>query len=160
MGFFYARRTFAPAAQPRYIRDVKPSYEHFDHTADMGIRVVAETPEELFAPAAEGLYAAIGDLVSEGTPKLVKIDFPGGDPAALLRDFLAELLVIFERDRRFATTVDVAALTDSGLTVTLHTELIDFDRSMLLREVKAVTYHELAVRPIEGGYEATVIVDI
>ena len=151
---------FAPVAGPRYIRGVKPVYEHFDHTADMGIRVRAETPAELFSPAAQGLYAAIGEFVLADSPKIIKLEISGNDRAVLLRDFLAELLVLFERDRRFAVTVEVSSLTDSDLSVTLHTQLVDFERSALRREVKAITYHELAIRAIDGGYEATLIVDI
>lgn len=151
---------FAPAAKSLYIRSVRPTYEHFDHTADMGIRVRAETLAALIPAAAEGLYAAIGEFASAGSPKPINIDVPGADPAGLLRDFLTELLDLFERDRRFATAIDVIAFTDTGLTAMAHTVLVDFERSALHREVKAITYHELAIRAIDGGYEATVIVDI
>jgi hypothetical protein len=37
---------------------------------------------------------------------------------------------------------------------------IDAGRSVPGHEVKAVTYHELAIRPIPGGFEATYILDI
>ena len=139
---------------------MKPAYEHFDHTADLGIRVRAETLADLVAPAADGLYAAIGKFVSAGTPESIALNIAGDDPAVILRDFLAELLDLFERGRRFASAVEVSAFTDTGLTATAHTELVDFERSALHREVKAITYHELAIRAIDGGYEATVIVDI
>ena len=37
---------------------------------------------------------------------------------------------------------------------------LDVQRCAYYREVKAVTYHELAIREIEGGFEAIYIVDI
>jgi SHS2 domain-containing protein len=40
------------------------------------------------------------------------------------------------------------------------TRAIDMEASVLEREVKAVTYHELAIREIDAGFELTYIVDI
>jgi len=139
---------------------VQPSYEFFDHTADMGIRVRAATMAELLMPAAEGLYAAIGELVAVGNESSVQFEFQGDDPSVLLRDFLTELLILFERDKRRVVAVADAAFTESRLTVTAKSAPIDAERSVFHREVKAITYHELNIRPIPGGYEATIIVDI
>lgn len=139
---------------------MNPSYELFDHTADMGIRARADTLAGLIPPAAEGFYAAIGSLTPAGDRKSLSFDISGNDPAVILRDFLTELLILFERDRRFAPEIDVSTFTASGLEATAHTQLVDFERSEFHHEVKAVTYHELAIRAIEGGYEATLIVDI
>jgi len=139
---------------------MQPSYEFFDHTADMGIRVRAATMEELLMPAAEGLYAAIGELVAGGYGAPLHLDFQGDDPSVLLRDFLTELLILFERDQRRLVAVENAAFTESRLTVTAKSAPIDQERSAFHREVKAITYHELSIREGPGGYEATFIVDI
>ena len=139
---------------------MEPSYEFFDHTADMGIRVRAATLPALLMPAAEGLYAATGELVAGGDGSPMQFDFQGDDPSVLLRDFLTELLILFERERRRLVAVVDAAFTESRLTVTAKTALVDQVRSIFHREVKAVTYHELSIRAIPGGYEATFIVDI
>lgn len=139
---------------------MEPSYELFDHTADMGIRVRAATLPELLAPAGEGLYAVIGNLVAGEEAEPAAFDIAGKESAELLRDYLAEVLTLFDRDARIVTSVDVAAFTESQLAVTLQTAIIDQRRSNLHREVKAITYHGLDVRVIPGGYEATLIVDI
>ena len=115
---------------------------------------------ELLMPAAEGLYAAIGELVAVGDGSLLHFDFQGNDPSVLLRDFLTELLILFERDQRCLVAVVDASFTESRLTVTAKTAPVDLERSAFHREVKAVTYHELSIRTISGGYEATLIVDI
>ena len=139
---------------------MEPSYELFDHTADMGIRVRASTLPELLAPGGEALYAVIGDIRAGAESEPASIDLSGEDPAGLLRDYLAEILTLFDRDARMATSVDVAAFTHDRLTATVQTAKIDKRRSALHREVKAITYHELDVRSIPGGFEATLIVDI
>jgi len=126
----------------------------------MGIRVRAATMPELLMPAAEGLYAAIGELVAIGDGSLLHFDLQGDDPSVLLRDFLTELLILFERDKHRLVAVVDAAFTESRLTVTAKTAPVDLERSAFHREVKAITYHELNIRPIPGGFEATFIVDI
>ncbi len=126
----------------------------------MGIRIRAETPTGLIQPAVDGLYAVIGGLASAGGQNSIPLDIAGDDRAVLLRDFLSELLVLFECNRRFAVSVEVTAFSEAWLAVTAQTELVDLDHSVFHHEVKAITYHELAIRAIPGGYEATVIVDI
>jgi SHS2 domain-containing protein len=160
-----------------------PHYELFDHTADMGIRVRAPTLAGLIAPATEGLYAVIGRVVAvdvrdasgecaasgkraaaEGAaragPAMRTFELHGDDPALLLRDYLGEVLHIFDVEHRRLIDVQVAEFTPQRLVVTAEARPIDEGRSALEREVKAVTYHELAIRPVAGGYEATYIVDI
>jgi SHS2 domain-containing protein len=139
---------------------VEPSYEIFDHTADAGLRIRAATPTKLLKPAAEGLYAIIGELVTEGRPSPQPMEFTGSDDSILLRDYLAELLHFFEQDARVATAVDVEAFGEGRLAVTVHLSRIYAARTVYHREVKAITYHELDIRTIPGGCEATVIVDI
>jgi SHS2 domain-containing protein len=126
----------------------------------MGIRVRSATMPGLLMPAAEGLYAAFGELVAGGDGSILCFDFQGDDPSVMLRDFLTELLILFERDQRCLVAVVDAAFTESRLVVTVNTAPVDLERSAFHREVKAITYHELSIRTVPGGYEATFIVDI
>ena len=139
---------------------MEPSYEFFDHTADMGIRVRARTLPDLLMPAAEALYAAIGEIATMGETHSLPIDLDGEDKAVLLRDFLTELLILFEREARKAVAVDVAEFNGERLRAVAATAAVDSERSVFHREVKAITYHELSIRAIPGGYEASFIVDI
>lgn len=135
-------------------------YELFDHTADIGIRVFAPTMAELIRPAGEGLYAVIGQLVGGGEAEPARWEFKGPEPAILLRDYLGELLVLCEREHRIVEAPAVTAFTARELSVTARTLSLDEEKSVYRREVKAVTYHELAVVRIPGGFQATIIVDI
>ena len=139
---------------------MEPSYEIFDHTADMGMRVVAPTMSDLLAPAMDGLYAMIGELATAGSATTLDIELTGDDPSIMLRDFLDELLVLFDRDKRIAVALDVAAFTPDRLHVAVQSRAIDEDRCVLLREVKAITYHALDIVNVPDGFQATVIVDI
>ncbi len=139
---------------------MEPSYEIFDHTADMGMRVVAPTMSALLAPAAYGLYAMIGELATAGAATTLAIELTGDDPSIMLRDFLDELLVLFDRDKRIAVALDDAAVTADRLRVAVQSRAIDEDRCVFLREVKAIPDHALDIVGVPGGFQATVIVDI
>jgi SHS2 domain-containing protein len=159
-----------------------PGYELFDHTADLGVRVWAPSLAELVPPATDGFYATIGEVVAVDAqaaaassprtdaasaataagdvPSVHTFELIASDPALLLRDYLAELLFLFDTQQQRVVDVRVREFTPQRLVVTAQRRPIDTTRSALLREVKAVTYHELAIRPVTGGYEATFIVDI
>lgn len=137
------------------------SFELFDHTADMGIRVRAATREGLLWPAAAGLYAAFGELAA-ATTTTTSFAFQehGGDAAILLRDFLTELLILFEREHKILTSIDSASFGEDGLVVSGQSADVDLERSVYCREVKAITYHDLGICEVDGEFEATLIVDI
>ncbi len=139
---------------------MEASYELFDHTADIGIRVWGSSLAELVAPAGEGFYAVIGDVVTGDRCEEISIDLTGDAPEVLLRDYLAELLILFEQDHRIVSDVSVSRFDGDRLTVRAGTVAVDLGRSTLEREVKAITYHALEIRKVPGGFEATIIVDI
>jgi SHS2 domain-containing protein len=87
------------------------------------------------------------------------LEFTGDDPAVLLRDLLAELLYVFESEGLCVIATDVVAFDDDQLKVVVQLAPVEAEGAAG-REVKAVTYHELAVRRVEGGFEAVYIVDI
>lgn len=139
---------------------MEAGFELFDHTADIGIRVFAPTLDGLVPASRDGLYAVIGDLVPGRTAPPLRLDLQGEDPAGPLRDFLAELLRRFEVGAEVCTTLSTLTFGSNRLAVHGGMHALDPERSVFFREVKAVTYHELAVREIPGGYEARFIVDI
>ncbi|MBU0639809.1 MAG: archease [Planctomycetes bacterium] len=135
-------------------------YELFDHTADIGVRVFGTTLADLVQPAGDGLYAVIGQLVPTGPAQPLEFDLRGEEASLLLRDYLAELLHLFERGRRIVTAVDVPQFDQQRLAVIAQTHELDAERSDYQREVKAITYHGLDIRHGTDGVEATYIVDI
>ncbi|MCZ6651661.1 MAG: archease [Planctomycetota bacterium] len=143
---------------------MEASFELFDHTADIGIRARAATLPELATVMGGGLYAVIGELLpAQGAvaePRELKIELQHADIAVLLRDYLDELLVLFDRDHRIVTVANVSTFGEGRLVAVLETTLVDHQRSVYQHEVKAITYHELDIRQIPGGFEAAVIVDI
>lgn len=137
-------------------------YEFFDHTADLGIRLFADTQIELVPVAAEAFYAAIGELEpARGSMDEARtFDLAGEDAAGLLRDFLVELLIAFETRQVIACEIAPRQFDDRRLVADAALCPIDAERSVFLREVKAITYHALELARTEKGFRATMIVDI
>jgi SHS2 domain-containing protein len=154
-------------------------FEHFDHTADLGLRVRADSLDELLVEAARGLLAMI-----VANPKAVRpvqsktIELTAADPLYLLVDWLSELLYAFESEklifcefevRLVAETVgqDSSCQQSAGqvlpykLSATCRGEPMDSQRHIMDHEVKAITYHGLRVeQQPDGAWLAEVIVDI
>ena len=135
-------------------------YEVFEHTADVGLRVRADTLDALMVDAAHGLFSLIVtnlDQVKAVQEKTIRID--AKEPDYLLFDWLNELLYTFEVDHlllsEFAVSVD-----EQGLTATCRGETMQLDRHEMDHEVKAITYHGLKVEQDDDGWMAEVIVDI
>jgi SHS2 domain-containing protein len=135
-------------------------YEHFEHTADIGIRARAAELNTLFEDAARGLFAVIvADPTSIAAAEEVHFKISGQDRENLLFDWLDELLYTFESRRIVFSSFDVA-VTAVGLTATARGEPLDPRRHELGMEVKAITYHGLKVKHGPEGWLAEVIVDI
>ncbi len=135
-------------------------YEHFEHTADLGLRIQAPDLDTLFAEAAVALTAAIVEDVAAIQPRdEVEFCIGGIDSAYLLFDWLKALLLKFEIEHRLFGKFEVR-VGGEGLTAKAWGEPYDPDRHPLSHEVKAITYHGLVVEPADGGWRAEVIVDI
>jgi SHS2 domain-containing protein len=83
-------------------------FEHFDHTADLGLRVRAPTLCELLADAGRGLLAMHVADPETVRPILSRtIELTADDPAYLLFDWLSELLYVFESEKLLLGEFDI-----------------------------------------------------
>ena len=135
-------------------------YEHFEHTADLGLRVRAADLNTLFAESAEALTAAVVEDINTVEPREpLAVQVSGTDRAYLLFDWLRELLYRFDAERRLFRRFEVR-VGDDGLEASAWGEPYDAERHPLSHEVKAITYHGLRVEQVADGWLAEVIVDI
>src|SRR5438105_13785882 len=134
-------------------------HETFEHTADLGLRIVAADLDTLFAEAGEVLFETIvEDLKTVRLEKRVDIALPSAEIDYLLFDWLKELLYHFDSEHLLLGKFE-AHLTDKGLTASAWGEPLDRTRHNLEHEVKAITYHGLRVERTAEGWLAEVIVD-
>lgn len=139
-----------------------PSWELFDHTADVGLRVGADDLSTLFRTAAEGLFDTIVANRSDVRAwEAESIALKADDPAELLVLWLNELIFRCETRHRLYARFDVHVADDGkALQAEIAGEPIDRDRHVLDHEVKAATRHDLVVDRSKDGWLAEVILDI
>lgn len=133
--------------------------EFLPHTGDIGLRIRADSAEDLFATAARGLF----DVLVEGA---------GGDPVddpieveadrrdLLLRAWLDELLVRFLVDGKIYDAFEFERLDEGHAIARARGRAFDPARHALRTELKAITYHGLEVKTEGDAWLATVIFDV
>lgn len=139
-------------------------FETFEHTADVGLRVHADSLNELFAEAAVGFTSLIvSDVDAIELSMQRSLELQSTDREYLYFDWLSELLYLFESTAWLTVKADVE-ITDNSLKAVLHGGTFDEQRGRPSYEVKAITYHGLSVTSKRDGdkerWTAEVIVDI
>jgi len=139
---------------------VSTGFEILEHTADMGFRVRAESFEQLLAAAGEGLASITMDCSSARPLETVEVAAQGEDVESLLVNFLSEVLFVVDCRRMAVSKVVVTASGRHGVSAALLGEAWDSAHHPLRNGVKAVTYHQLRVQQVAGGWVAEVYLDI
>lgn len=136
------------------------SFEVFDHTADLGLRIEAATLAELLEEAGRALYTVVAGSLEPIEPRESRafaIKAEADD--FLLFDWLSELLALFETERFLGCRFEARVLR-SSVEGRVWGEPYDPARHLLEHEVKAITYHNLKVERRGDRLWAEVILDI
>ena len=143
------------------------SFEYIEHTADIGVRIAARSPEELIREAARAFYSILIDEECLGRVEAREereVVLAAGDGEEILVGFLGELIYRFDAEKLLLPMVQVEEVRlgkDGGrLRARLRGERFDPARHSLRTEVKAATYHALEIRDIGGVLTAEVIFDL
>lgn len=132
------------------------SYEELGHTAEVGMRVRAATPESLFACAARGLFEIAG--VAPGAERVERCVMVASlDAESLLVDWLSELIYLYETTGEVYDQIAIDSWTPERLAATLRG-----GRAVAppARSIKAVTYYGLRLEHADDGWLAEVYFDI
>ncbi len=137
-----------------------PSWEHFPHEADIGVRGQGDSPEVAFEQAALGLTAVITDPGSVRAEEAVTITCEAPSLDVLFVDWLNAL--IYEMTTRsmlfgrFRVKIDELRLSAEA-----EGEPVDRQRHEPVVEPKGATFTELRVsRNDEGQWVAQCVVDV
>jgi SHS2 domain-containing protein len=147
-------------------------YELREHTADVAVEATGESLGATFGAVADGMAAAMCvDWPDAGNRHSVAVT--AESRAALLFDYLDEL--IYDRDIRSVLPVDNSGRvgrvpaesegdnTESDVEARWHVDGeyrgVPLDR-VDARDLKAVTYSEMALEETTGGWRAYVVFDV
>ena len=132
-----------------------------EHTADVAVEATADTLAEAFAAIAGGLTAAHCENVPIGVGERFELAVSAESREALLFDYLDEL--VYQRDVRGVLPADheVAIRDDADGEWTLEATArgVPFG-AVDAREIKAVTYSEMALSETPTGWRAYVVFDV
>ena len=125
------------------------------HTADWEIEAWAPDLPSLFEQAAIGMYTLAGThLYPE--PRITRtLELEAVDAESLLVKFLGELLYMGEQ---YGLAFDEFKLQING--GTLSAVLHGAPMTEQSKEIKAVTYHKLAIQPGPRGLEVRIVFDV
>jgi len=131
------------------------TFEWVDHTAELELRIEAPTKEAVFADAVEALAELVG-VSDPSDPVQLRVRAAASDDAALLAEFLSELIYLSETAQFGVERADDVQLGDGEIRATVTGRYgegtLDF--------VKAVTYHGLEVRRDGSRWHARVVLDV
>jgi SHS2 domain-containing protein len=126
-----------------------------EHTADWELKVWGTELSDIFEQAALGLFSLTG-MVLKSKPRLSRmIEMQNVDSESLLVDFLSELLYFSEAEEIGFDSFDIR-IHGSILKATLYGAPVD----TMTREIKAVTYHNLAINQGVLGLEVSIVFDV
>ena len=134
-------------------------FEIIEHTADVGIRSWGKTAAACLEQAARGLFEIVGVWRPDAAGSPVAVTSTGRDRAAVVVEWLNEVLYEYEARDAVASRVqvdEVAATSASG-TVWLAPR---GDVAAEGTQVKAVTYHRLEMQESGDGWAAQIYVDV
>ena len=135
-------------------------FETFDHTADIGLRVIADKLPSLFEDAGRGFYSLIIDNIDAIQLRDERTFSLSADSWDMLYlNWLNELLFCFETELLVLTDFEIH-LSGYHLTGRGRGEVLDIRRHQTHFNIKAITYHQLQVSRTHRGWLAEVILDI
>lgn len=142
-------------------------FEALPHTADHKIRVYGASLQELFCNALIGMFQSIEPvaptcvwqndrLVCPELPCKHEIEVTSPEVDLLLVDFLSEALYLCDVHNEAYLAVDVHRFDEHHIKATL--KGVPVKRFGI--EIKAVTYHDLAIKKTDDGYQVDIVFDI
>ncbi|MDP3889279.1 MAG: archease [bacterium] len=138
------------------------------HTADIKVRVFGKTLPEFFRNAVVAMFQSIGPsvpdccvenerIVCDELPIARELEITSSDRVALLVDFLSEALYLSDvYDEAYFDAI-IKEVTDTHIKATLQgVKITGFE----VVEIKAVTYHGLDIKQVNGSWQADIVFDI
>ncbi len=135
-------------------------YSYHSHTADVSMKVLADSLNELFETAMRGTSNLLKDEFCNETTVFSSektISVRSADIIALLIDFLSEVLLHSHINKAIYCKLNIVKLSNQEIEATILGSTVEnFDE-----DIKAVTYHEANVFQNKNNqWEANIIFDI
>lgn len=136
--------------------DYKP-FEILEHTADLRIKAKGRDVEELFTNMAKAMMYVLKNDIEKIPLRIERtIAVTSIDRETLLVDFLSELLSTADTYNEVYPSVTIVHLSEKEITAKIKGDTVDrFDE-----DIKAATYHGVAIQKEDGLFTVVVVFDI
>ena len=131
-------------------------FREHPHTADWELEVWAPNLPSLLEQAARGMYALSGMRLEASPSREYSIALHSADAESLLVRFLTELLWVEQEQKLGFADFSIKVEDDCDLRADLRGSTI----ANLDKEIKAVTYHNLAVETTSLGLRVNIVFDV
>ncbi|MCK4680270.1 archease [bacterium] len=140
----------------------RPDYREIEHTADVGLELEAPDLKAAFELAAASMFDLMCDLDGVGGDvcRTVRVRARDADLENMMVRWLTELLYVFATEGLLLSRFDVRTLESDVIEADVAGEPFDPGRHAVKLEIKAVTYHDMAVKQLDAGWYVRVIFDI
>jgi SHS2 domain-containing protein len=133
-----------------------PGWEEIEHTADWALRIRGDDLRTLFENAARGMVSLLGDVKPDEITFRRTIELSAMDLETLLVDWLTELLYALDDGMIFS---EIIVRQIEGTSIIGEVSGGPTDQP-LLKQIKAVTYHMLEIKPTDQGFEVVIVFDV
>ena len=133
-------------------------FKFLEHTADIKFQAFGKSLEEVFANSALAMFNSMFDGKVRKTEKF-KVKAEGKDNENLLYNFLEELIVLFDGNQFFLSSVEKIKIKNGKLQAEVVGDKAENYKMSI--DVKAITYSEMFVREEKKGkWVAQVVLDV
>lgn len=134
------------------------AYKVIEHISDLQMKIEADTLQDLFVEAMQGMMAMVKLKIEFAAPKIKReISLKSPDRTALLIDFLNEVLALSQSNKEVYDDISFKKFDETSLEAEIRGfKVLEFDE-----DIKAVTYHEADVREnSKGVWKTNLVFDI
>jgi SHS2 domain-containing protein len=130
--------------------------------ADAAFEATGHDLAEVFSAAAGAVFAIIVDLEQVRTSVTRQVTLEAESRDELLYAWLSELVYLKDVHRELYSDFDVVITAGETmkLQATIRGDCVDNLAGLMRTDVKAITYHLLAIESTASGLKATVVVDL
>ncbi|HVE86634.1 MAG TPA: archease [Myxococcales bacterium] len=133
-----------------------PAHSFTEHTSEVRVRLTAPTFGGLLGEAGRALAELLADEEPGPLQAPERVSLQGADRVALLVHWLNELVFLSETRKQIYAWFDVQVATDREVVA----QVRGWAASRVRTQVKAATFHGLAVAEGPEGLQAEVVLDV
>jgi SHS2 domain-containing protein len=137
-------------------------FKFLDHTADVGIEVNGKTVKEILLEAAKGMENILTDFSKIDRCDKKEFEIESDNLDELFFEFLSKLLYYYGAESLVFGEFEIKLKRGKRcrLNVRAYGERYCPGKHRYGEEIKGVSYHDLEVKKVKGGWKASVLFDI